>query len=92
MRRAEMGVTDMAATEAEVLAGVIEVVRKQLALEPERRLGPETHLRNDLGTDSLFEAEIAMELEERFGLNMPDDFHPTTIQEIVQAIGERLPK
>ena len=73
-------------TETDVLAGVTEIVREHFGVSAERKSPPSTHLRNDLGADSIDEAEVAMQLEERFDLDIPDGAMPPTIREIVDRV------
>ena len=40
---------------------------------PVRSLSPDTRFVEDLGADSLDTVELVMELEEEFGINIPDD-------------------
>ena len=52
------------------------------------QLGPTTHLMKDLGADSLDALNIALRLEERFRIKIPDDSIPKflTIGDIVHGV------
>ena len=56
------------------------------------QLGPTTHLMKDLGADSLDALNIALRLEERFRIKIPDDAIPRflTIGDIVNGVNEHL--
>jgi acyl carrier protein len=56
------------------------------------QLGPTTHLMKDLGADSLDALNIALRLEERFRIKIPDDSIPKflTIGDIVHGVSEHL--
>ncbi|MCY3020759.1 MAG: phosphopantetheine-binding protein [Planctomycetota bacterium] len=81
----------MTTTETDVLAGVTAIVREHFGVAPQRALPSETHLRNQLSADSIDEAEIAMQVEERFDVTIPDDAHPATIGEIAALVSKALP-
>ncbi len=70
---------------------VIELVGNELRV-PKERLGPSTHLQNDLGADSLDALNIALQLERAFSIKIPDDALPrfVTIRDIVAGLGELL--
>lgn len=51
---------------------VISIVAEQLGVSKEQ-VTPETSFINDLGADSLDTVELVMELEEEFGISIPDD-------------------
>ena len=80
----------MIATDTDVLAIVTEIVREEIGASPDQRLPPTAHLRNDLGFDSILEAETAMEIEDRFELDVPDDSLPPTIQEVADRVAALL--
>ncbi len=61
---------------------VIALVSRVLEVEQET-LGRETRLEEDLGTDSLDQAELLMEVEEAFSVQVPDD-----IQSRLKSIGD----
>ena len=51
---------------------VKEVIVDKLGVD-EDSIKPEAHFVNDLGADSLDTVELIMELEEEFGIEIPDD-------------------
>ena len=51
---------------------VKRIVCNQMGTAPEK-VTPETSFVNDLGADSLDTVELVMELEEEFGLTIPDE-------------------
>lgn len=51
---------------------VIEVIRDQMGFSSERNIAPEDRF-EDLGADSLDAVEIAMALEEQFGIEISDE-------------------
>lgn len=65
----------------DVLAGVVEIVAEQLGASAERLR--ESDALETLGCDSLDIVEIAMQLEERFDISVPDEF-----ADRVRTIGE----
>jgi acyl carrier protein len=56
------------------------------------QLGPTTHLMKDLGADSLDALNIALRLEERFRIKIPDDAIPKflTVGDIIHGVNEHL--
>ncbi len=70
---------------------VIEIVCKQLAAE-KSKVKPETYFVNDLGADSLDTVELVMEVEETFGISVPDEDATKiqTVKDIVDYIEKRL--
>jgi acyl carrier protein len=74
--------TDRAAIEV----AVTDIVRKLLGLPDEQAVRPEADFKTDLGTDSLTDAELGMEIEDRFEIEVPDGVRPRNIREIVDLI------
>ena len=72
--------------------GVTEIVRKLLAIREGHALSPEADFKIDLGTDSLFDAEFGMEVEDRFEIEVPDGVHPRNIREATDLILTTLSK
>lgn len=70
---------------------VREVMVTELALKPEI-VKLQSKLNEDLGADSLDATEIVTALEERFGIDIPDDeaIKVTTVDDIVQLINRKL--
>lgn len=65
---------------------ITEIVRKLLAMREDQPLSPETDFKIDLGTDSLFDAEFGMEVEDRFEIEVPDSIHPRNIHEATDLV------
>ncbi|MEI6329031.1 MAG: acyl carrier protein [Pseudanabaena sp. ELA645] len=51
---------------------VKKIVAEQLGVEPEA-VKPDASFANDLGADSLDTVELVMALEEKFGVEIPDE-------------------
>lgn len=70
---------------------VKDVVAAELRVDREQ-LTAQTHLIKDLGADSLDALNIALRLEERFKIKIPDDALPNflTIGDIVRGVSEHL--
>lgn len=69
---------------SEITEKVMDVVCKQLNV-PKDKLAPETSFVNDLSADSLDLVELVMELEDQFGVSIPDDE-----AEKIQTIGDAI--
>ncbi|MEE3370302.1 MAG: acyl carrier protein [Planctomycetota bacterium] len=61
---------------------VIEIVAEQLGVD-KAKVTAGTHFVDDLGADSLDTVELVMELEEEFGIEIPDD-----MSEKIQTVGQ----
>jgi acyl carrier protein len=55
----------------EIEQKVIAILAKKLNIEP-KKIGPDTRLAQDLGVDSFGAVELMFEIEEAFGLKIPD--------------------
>lgn len=68
---------------------VTEIVTGQLSVKADR-VKPEARLMEDLGADSLDVVELAMALEEAFGLNIPDEQAEQleTVQDLIRFLEE----
>jgi len=51
---------------------IVEMISKQLKAEP-GKIFPETRIAEDLGADSLDIVELLMEIEDEFGVKVPDE-------------------
>lgn len=69
---------------SELADKVMDVVCKQLNVSKDK-LKPETSFVNDLSADSLDLVELVMELEEEFGVSIPDEE-----AEKIQTIGDAI--
>ena len=61
----------MARTEAEIIAGLAEIVEEVTGIEPSE-VTPEKSF-DDLDIDSLSMVEIAVQTEDRYGVEIPDE-------------------
>ncbi len=70
-------------------AAVLDILVEQLGVE-RAQLTPAARLQEDLGADSLTLVEIAMALEEKFHLSIPDEEWDkvATVQDLVEALAE----
>ena len=59
-------------TTQEIQDKVIDIVCKHLGV-PKEKVSSETSFVNDLGADSLDTVELVMDMEEAFGLSIPDE-------------------
>jgi acyl carrier protein len=71
----------------QILADVKRIVAEQAGIAPEA-VRESDNLINDLGCDSLDVIEIAMEVEEQFGITVPDDVSDAarTVGDIVDGV------
>ena len=70
--------------EDDIAERVATIVSNQLDVEKEK-VKPETSFTNDLGADSLDIVELVMELEEEFGMSIPDED-----AEKIRTVGEAI--
>ncbi len=70
---------------------VQDILMQQLGVEREQIL-PEAKLIDDLGADSLDLVEIGMNLEEQFGITIPDEDYEqvATVEDLCQTLAEFL--
>jgi acyl carrier protein len=74
----------MAASRDEVFERVREVLAERLSVE-ESDITEEANFQEDLGADSLDLVEMIMELEDQFGIKIPDE-DAQQIQTVGQAV------
>ena len=57
------------------------------------KISPEADFKNDLDADSLHLVELAMELEDNYGISIPDEvaLELTTVGSVVDYISNKLP-
>ena len=74
-----------------ILQEVQAVCLKLLRVPPEKVV-PEARLIEDLDMDSLFAAELGLELERKFDIEIPEDAIPTfiTVGDIVSYVDDQL--
>ena len=55
---------------------------------PETAITDQTHFSRDLGLDSLDNVDLIMQLEQTFGIRIPDEDYPklTTMQSVVEYL------
>lgn len=73
----------------EILEKIKEITADRLGVE-ETEVTPEASFRQDLEADSLDLVELIMELEEQFGMEIPDEEAEkiTTVEEAVDYVAE----
>ena len=73
----------------EILTKIQEITADRLGVE-EGEVTPEASFREDLEADSLDLVELIMELEEQFGMEIPDEEAEkiTTVEEAVDYVSE----
>jgi len=66
---------------------IIEIIAEQLVVDAED-IKPESEIIADLKADSLAIVEMLMEIEEKFGVNVPDEDVPNlkTVQDIADYV------
>ncbi|MGQ9706597.1 MAG: acyl carrier protein [bacterium] len=57
---------------SEIMEKIRDIVVEQLGVSPDA-ITPEAKFIDDLGADSLDTVELVMELEEKFGIQIPDE-------------------
>lgn len=62
----------MARTEAEIIAGLAEIVEEVTGIEPSEVTSEKSFV-DDLDIDSLSMVEIAVQTEDRYGVEIPDE-------------------
>jgi acyl carrier protein len=72
---------------------VLGILVEELGV-PEAQLIPDARLQEDLGADSLTLVEIALALEDRFNLSIPDEEWEkvSTVGDLFEALGDLLGK
>lgn len=70
---------------------VKKIISEQLGVE-EEEVTPEANFVEDLGADSLDTVELVMALEEKFGIEIPDEDAEkiTTVQNAIDYISEKV--
>lgn len=70
---------------------VLDILVEQLGVQ-RAQLTPDAKIQEDLGADSLTVIEIAMAMEERFNLSIPDEQWETvsTVHDLLETIAELL--
>ena len=75
----------------ELFEEIRQVVSEQLGVKPED-IKPAASFQNDLGADSLDAVELIMALEEKFGIEIPDDDAEAmlTVNDAIRYIEEKM--
>jgi acyl carrier protein len=70
---------------------ILDILVEQLGVQ-RTQLTPDAKIQDDLGADSLTVIEIAMAMEERFHLSIPDEQWETvsTVGDLLETIGKLL--
>ena len=77
------------ASKDEIMEKVIDITCEQLQVAREK-VQASTSFVDDLGADSLDIAELVMEFEDEFGINIPEDEEGIkTVQDAVNYISEK---
>jgi len=69
---------------------IINTVLENNGLDTVKELGLSSHLRNDLGLDSINLAELTVRIEEKFGVDVFQNGVVNTVGEIAQIIETNL--
>jgi acyl carrier protein len=74
---------------------IYEKLKQTLSEELEidvAKISPEADFKNDLDADSLHLVELAMELEDNYGITIPDEvaLELTTVGSVVDYVSEKL--
>jgi acyl carrier protein len=74
---------------------IYEALKKTLSEELEidaSKISPEADFKRDLDADSLHLVELAMELEDNYGITIPDEvaLELTTVGSVVDYVSEKL--
>lgn len=77
----------MPKTVSQLFPKLQEVIAEQLGLDASN-IKPEDRLHEDLGADSLDSTELAMAIEEDFGVEIPDEQNEkfVTVQDILEYL------
>lgn len=78
-------------TREEIYAALSKTLVDELEIDA-AKIGPEAHFKNDLDADSLHLVELAMELEDDYGISIPDEdaLGLTTVGSVVDYLAARL--
>ena len=76
----------MAASHEETLGITIEILKKHV--DAARTIGPNDHIQNDLGLDSLGVMEVVADVEDRFSVSIPNEMlgDIATVDDIARAL------
>jgi len=79
-------------TREEIYEALSKTLSEELEIDA-GKISMEAHFKNDLDADSLHLVELAMELEDRYDISIPDEvaLELTTVGSVVDYLAERLP-
>ena len=78
-------------TRDEIYEKLKQTLSEELEIDS-AKISPEADFKNDLDADSLHLVELAMELEDNYGISIPDEvaLELTTVGSVVDYVSEKL--
>ncbi len=76
----------MSGTKINKVIEILHIVIDNSSLDFKEDITPETHLRNDIGLDSIALAELAVRIEEEFDVDVFEEGLVNTVDEVLQRI------
>jgi acyl carrier protein len=76
----------MSGNKLEKVVEIVLIVMNNSSLSHKGEITPETHLRDDLGLDSLALAELAVRIEDEFDVDVFEDGLVNTVQEVLEKL------
>ena len=76
----------MSGNKLEKVVEIVLIVMKNSSLSHNEEITAETHLRDDLGFDSLALAELAVRIEDKFDVDVFEDGLVNTVQEVLEKL------
>lgn len=76
----------MSGTKMNKVIEILYIVIDNSSLDFKEDITPETHLRNDIGLDSIALAELAVRIEEEFDVDVFEEGLVNTVDEVLQRI------
>lgn len=78
-------------TRDEIYEKLKQTLSEELEIDA-AKISPEANFKNDLDADSLHLVELAMELEDNYGISIPDEvaLELTTVGSVVDYVSEKL--
>jgi acyl carrier protein len=74
---------------------VKEIIKRQLAVNDQMAdaIGVDAHMAHDLGFDSLDTVEVAIAIEDKFDLELPDEEleEAKTVQQLIDLVKAKVP-
>lgn len=77
--------------DADLMEEVSQAVRQAAKLPADRIVAPESRLVEDLGIDSLDLVGVVLQVQDRFGIELPDDdvARVRTVADLATSVAER---